>query len=693
MNKNALFCDGTSDYVIPAEPGIHEKVRLRFRTARDDAQEVCLISGGETLQMQKMSSGEVFDYYETEVQLTDTMFVYYFRIKSESEELCYHRCGVSEHPVEYYNFRIMPGFSTPAWAKGAVMYQIFVDRFCNGDPSNDVEDGEYVYIGEPVCKVKDWNEFPAAMDIRRFHGGDLQGVLDKLDYLEELGVEVIYFNPLFVSPSNHKYDIQDYDYIDPHYGVIIEDGGEVLPEGEKDNTRATKYQKRTGDIRNLEASNRLFAKLVEEMHTRGMRVILDGVFNHCGSFNKWMDRERIYEPQPEYEKGAYVSAQSPYRDFFHFFDEREEAWPYNKNYDGWWEHDTLPKLNYEDSPTLEEYILNIGKKWVSPPYNADGWRLDVAADLGYSNEYNHIFWENFRKAVKSANPQALILAEHYGDPGEWLQGDEWDSVMNYDAFMEPLTWFLTGMEKHSDERRTDLWGNADNFVNTMNHFMASMLTPSLQVAMNELSNHDHSRFLTRTNHIVGRVAQLGSKAAEEGINLAVMREAVAVQMTWVGAPTVYYGDEAGVCGFTDPDSRRTYPWGRENRELVEFHKEMIRIHKREKPLRTGSLKMLSWSSNVLAYARFQEGEQIIVVLNNSKELKEVTIPVWQAEVPMKGKMERLMYSWEKSYTTERDIYLVEDGETVVNMGKHSVLIMKPVREMQVDEYGKESSSN
>ena len=693
MNKNALFCDGTSDYVIPAEPGIHEKVRLRFRTARDDAQEVCLISGGETLQMQKMSSGEVFDYYETEVQLTDTMFVYYFRIKSESEELCYHRCGVSEHPVEYYNFRIMPGFSTPAWAKGAVMYQIFVDRFCNGDPSNDVEDGEYVYIGEPVCKVKDWNEFPAAMDIRRFHGGDLQGVLDKLDYLEELGVEVVYFNPLFVSPSNHKYDIQDYDYIDPHYGVIADDGGEVLPEGEKDNTRATKYQNRTGDIRNLEASNRLFAKLVEEMHTRGMRVILDGVFNHCGSFNKWMDRERIYEPQPEYEKGAYVSAQSPYRDFFHFFDEREEAWPYNKNYDGWWGHDTLPKLNYEDSPKLEEYILNIGKKWVSPPYNADGWRLDVAADLGYSNEYNHIFWENFRKAVKSANPQALILAEHYGDPGEWLQGDEWDSVMNYDAFMEPLTWFLTGMEKHSDERRTDLWGNADNFVNTMNHFMASMLTPSLQVAMNELSNHDHSRFLTRTNHIVGRVAQLGSKAAEEGINLAVMREAVAVQMTWVGAPTVYYGDEAGVCGFTDPDSRRTYPWGQENRELVEFHKEMIRIHKREKPLRTGSLKMLSWSSNVLAYARFQEGEQIIVVLNNSKELKEVTIPVWQAEVPMKGKMERLMYSWEKSYTTERDIYLVEDGETVVNMGKHSVLIMKPVREMQVDEYGKESSSN
>lgn len=153
------------------------------------------------------------------------------------------------------------------------------------------------------------------MDIRNFYGGDLQGVIDKLDYLQDLGIEVIYFNPLFVSPSNHKYDIQDYDYIDPHYGKIVVDDGEVLPKGAKDNIHATKYQQRTGDLRNLEASNQLFAKLVDAMHQRGMKVILDGVFNHCGSFNKWMDRERIYEPQPDYPKGAYVSAESPYRSF------------------------------------------------------------------------------------------------------------------------------------------------------------------------------------------------------------------------------------------------------------------------------------------------------------------------------------------------------------------------------------------
>ena len=684
MRRDALFCDGTSSYVMPAEPKAGETVTLRFRTAENDVADVILLVGEEKARytMQKADSIENFDFWEIQWTLDEAPLVYCFEIQRGGEICYYNRCGVSDRIVDYYDFKIVPGFSTPNWAKGAVMYQIFVDRFYNGDPQNDVEDREYIYIGAPCEQVKDWGSMPATPDIRRFYGGDLQGVMDKLDYLQDLGIEVIYFNPLFVSPSNHKYDIQDYDYIDPHYGKIVKDGGEVLAEGDMDNTHATKYQIRTGDKENLEASNALFARLVDEMHKRGMRVILDGVFNHCGSFNKWMDRERIYEQQPAYQdkQGAFVSSQSPYRSFFHFFKEEESAWPYNYNYDGWWGHDTLPKLNYEDSPKLVQYIMDIGKKWVSPPYNIDGWRLDVAADLGYSNEYNHMFWKEFRKQVKSVNPDVLILAEHYGDPGEWLQGDQWDSVMNYDAFMEPLTWFLTGMEKHSNERRTDLWGNAEIFVNSMKHFMACMLTPSLQVAMNELSNHDHSRFLTRTNHIAGRVEQLGYKAAEEGINEAVFCEAVAVQMTWVGAPTVYYGDEVGVVGFTDPDNRRTFPWGNENQRLLNFHKEMIRIHKEQEILRTGSIKMLTWANNVLAYGRFQDDEQIVVILNNSKELKEITVPVWLAEVPQNTRMCRLMYTYEEEFTTEYDEYIVQDGEVVVNMGRHSVLILKTLKE-------------
>lgn len=675
MNKTALFCDGTEGYVYPPEPKESELVTFRFRTAKDDVDRVGLVTSADTYVMEKECTQGEFDYYTFETRLGEEPFRYCFEVQSGTEKYYYGRCGISREILEYYNFVVVPGFSTPNWAKGAVMYQIFTDRFYNGDKSNDVETNEYYYIGDYSRRVTNWDKYPANMGVREFYGGDLQGVMDKLDYLQDLGVEVVYFNPLFVSPSNHKYDIQDYDYIDPHYGKIVDDGGEVLPNGVTDNSQATKYKKRTTGLKNLEASNELFIKLVEELHRRGMKVILDGVFNHCGSFNKWMDRERIYEGEEDYEPGAYVSADSPYRSYFRFFKEGPENWPYNGNYDGWWGHDTLPKLNYEDSVKLENYILYIGRKWVSPPYNVDGWRLDVAADLGRSNEYNHEFWQKFRRAVKDANPNALILAEHYGDPRDWLKGDEWDTVMNYDAFMEPVTWFLTGMEKHSDEAREELLGNIDNFIGSMAHHMSNMLTPSLQVAMNELSNHDHSRFLTRTNHMVGRVEHLGPEAANEYVNKAVMREAVVMQMTWVGAPTVYYGDEAGVCGFTDPDNRRTYPWGHEDQELIAFHKEAIRIHKEHPALKTGSLKILGGEENILSYARFKGHDRIIVVINNRSERAEVKVPVWEAEIPIKCRMKRLLYSYKDGYTTEYEEYLVEDGEVVANMGPHSALVL------------------
>ena len=675
MNKTALFCDGTEGYVYPPEPKESELVTFRFRTAKDDVDRVGLVTSADTYVMEKECTQGEFDYYTFETRLGEEPFRYCFEVQSGTEKYYYGRCGISREILEYYNFVVVPGFSTPDWAKGAVMYQIFTDRFYNGDKSNDVETNEYYYIGDYSQRVTNWDKYPANMGVREFYGGDLQGVMDKLDYLQDLGVEVVYFNPLFVSPSNHKYDIQDYDYIDPHYGKIVDDGGEVLPNGVTDNSQATKYKKRTTGLKNLEASNELFIKLVEELHRRGMKVILDGVFNHCGSFNKWMDRERIYEGEEDYEPGAYVSADSPYRSYFRFFKEGPENWPYNGNYDGWWGHDTLPKLNYEDSVKLENYILYIGRKWVSPPYNVDGWRLDVAADLGRSNEYNHEFWQKFRRAVKDANPNALILAEHYGDPSDWLKGDEWDTVMNYDAFMEPVTWFLTGMEKHSDEAREELLGNIDNFIGSMAHHMSNMLIPSLQVAMNELSNHDHSRFLTRTNHMVGRVEHLGPEAANEYVNKAVMREAVVMQMTWVGAPTVYYGDEAGVCGFTDPDNRRTYPWGHEDQELIAFHKEAIRIHKEHPALKTGSLKILGGEENILSYARFKGHDRIIVVINNRSERAEVKVPVWEAEIPIKCRMKRLLYSYKEGYTTEYEEYLVEDGEVVANMGPHSALVL------------------
>ena len=676
MNKEALFCDGTEAYVSPPEPEAGELMQFWFRTAAGDVDEVCLQHGDDRIPLKKIISKGRFDYYAVSHRIGSGTFSYHFRIRAGEEVCYYNKWGVEDEPVTFYDFRIVPGFSTPDWAKGAVMYQIYTDRFRNGDPGNDVETGEYFYIGEQVERVEDWYRDPQPMDVREFYGGDLQGVIDKLDYLQGLGVEVVYCNPLFVSPSNHKYDTQDYDYIDPHVGKIVVDGGRNLAPGESDNLNAEKYRIRTTNKANLEASNELFRKLVEELHRRGMKIILDGVFNHCGSFNKWLDKELLYEKADGYAEGAFVSADSPYRKYFLFRKDDPSEWPGNASYMGWWNHDTLPKLNYEDSRELEEYVLSVARKWVSPPYNADGWRLDVAADLGRSNEFNHEFWKKFRSAVKEANPGALILAEHYGDPSEWLQGDEWDTVMNYDAFMEPVTWFLTGMEKHSDEYRPDLLGNADNFVNAMQHHMAAMMMPSLHTAMNQLSNHDHSRFLTRTNHKKGRVAELGSRAAEEGVNYAVMRAAIVMQMTWVGAPTLYYGDEAGLCGFTDPDNRRTYPWGRENRELLNFYREMIQIHRKNLALRKGSIKMLKAEENLLAYARFWDDDQIIVIINNADRLREVTVPVWQAEVADDSNMARLMYSYEDGYIGEFEEYEIHEGTISLMMGKYSTLVLK-----------------
>ncbi len=681
FNPQALFADGTEFYRCPSEPDPYDRVRLRLRCARENLDAVILVFNDERIEMEKLYNDRLFDYYETFVQLGTEQVFYYFEIHCGQMVCYYNNVGLCNSVEEYYNFTMTPGFHTPDWAKGAIFYQIYVDRFYNGDRSNDVEDNEYIYIGEGTSKVTDWNKYPAAMGVREFYGGDIAGVMQKLDYLQDLGVEVIYLNPIFVSPSNHKYDIQDYDYVDPHFGRIVKDEGELLQKDEHGNWKsdpdypnkaASRYICRVTDKENLEASNRLFAEFVEEVHRRGMKVILDGVFNHCGSFNKWLDRECIYENAEGYEKGAYVSEDSPYNTFFKF---REHQWPYNPHYDGWWGHDTLPKLNYEESPALFDYIMHVGRKWVSPPYNVDGWRLDVAADLGQSGEYNHYFWKEFRRNVKEANPNALILAEHYGDPTEWLKGDEWDTVMNYDAFMEPLTWFLTGVEKHSDEYRQDQLGNPDSFFGSMRHFMTRFHTQSLQVAMNELSNHDHSRFLTRTNRKVGRTAYLGPEAANEGVDKAIMRLAVMIQMTWPGAPTIYYGDEAGLCGWTDPDNRRAYPWGREDQDLIDFHKEIIRVHKDYQAMKTGSIMFLHGQYQFISYGRFNEQDKFVIAINSGDQPVSVELPVWRLGLTEATRMARLINTSPEGFSLETAMYSVENGILRLNCPpKYGVVI-------------------
>ncbi len=679
---SAIFHDETPSFRSPAEPNPGDTVAILLRVAKDSASRVVLLFESMIVGtvMTRVRSDSFFDYYEASIICNRDEIMYRFLVESpEGILVAYDKCGPRVvdtvvpdfNPV--YSFRFIPGFHVPEWSKGAVQYQIFTDRFCNGDPSNDVVDNEYYYTVGHSKHVEDWDAVPSDTDIRCFYGGDLQGIIDKLDYLQDLGIEVLYLNPIFVSPSSHKYDCQDYEHIDPHFGVITDDVDHVMQSWEKHNGYAPKYIRRVTSMENLEKSDALFASLCQELHARGMRIILDGVFNHCGSFNKWMDHEGIYLGKAGFQPGAFQSIHSPYRSYFHFNDSGNGRSPV---YEGWWGYTTLPKLNYEDSPELQEEILRIAEKWLSPPYSIDGWRLDVAADLGHSAEFNHRFWKEFRARVKSINPNALIIAEHYGDPTPWFNGKEWDSVMNYDAFMEPVTWFLTGMEKHSDSYRDDLYQNGSAFFGIMKDKMSRFSYPSLMCAMNELSNHDHSRFLTRTNRMVGRTTTLGPGAASAGLNKGVFREAVTMQMSWPGAPTVYYADEAGQVGWTDPDNRRTYPWGHEDKTLIDLHRDLIHLRRELPVLSNGSLKQLLADYGRIAYARFNGESRCIIAINNTGSPTDFRLFARNAGAPEGETFFRRLQTSQDGHTKDcSEAGAVEEGYLTFDLPPFSSVIL------------------
>ena len=663
----AVYSDETKQFRFPLEPLFSDEVKVSIRVGKDTFSAVFLCTDEREYLMVKAEEDDIFEYYQTILPPTKKKVTYYFRLQHGEEDGFYNKYGYFTEFKDEGRFEILRDFVTPDWAKGAVMYQIYPDRFCNGDPSNDVKTNEYVYLKQLVEHVEDWDTLPAKKDVNHFYGGDLQGVIDKLGYLQELGVEVIYFNHIFVSPSNHKYDAQDYHHIDPHLGRIVKDGGSVLKKDATTNKDASMYITRTTSEENLTASDELFIELVQKAHEKGIRVLVDGVFNHCGAFHKWLDREGFYN---DTEKGAYQEKKSPYHDYFY--------WKEDGSYEGWWGYENHPKLNEEGCKELNNEILKIGKKWVSPPFNADGWRLDVAADLGKSSEFNHKFWAEFRNAVKGVSSDKLILAEHYGDAVSWLQGNEWDSIMNYDAFMEPVTWFLTGVSKHSTEKREDMYNDADVFWGTMLYQMGKLPIQSIMTSMNELSNHDHSRFLTRTNGCVGRLETDGSEAAAKGTDKAVLREAVLLQMTWPGAPTVYYGDEAGLTGWTDPDNRRTYPWGKEDKELIAFHKEAISLRKKNSVLRHGSLRHLYGEYGVIAYGRFDHKEKIVVALNNTEETKSFSVPVWQIGCRLEGVLENQLMSSRDGYSGFHFHYSVKKGMAEITLPPKGAVVLKEV---------------
>lgn len=608
---NAVFSDDTKNFLSNPSPTMGEIVTISLRCGQSLINTPQLVAGDEIYPMTKTKTQGIFDFYQTQLTVDKTI-KYHFEIYSGAEKYFYNWAGCKGFLDIQHNFTIIPDFYVPNWAKGAVIYQIFIDRFCNGDRTNDIKDGQYIYLGRPTKKMN-WDEPVEAVDICNFYGGDLAGIAQKINYLVQLGVEAIYLTPLFTSPSNHKYDISDYENVDPCFG-----------------------------------NNQLLADLIALAHSHNIKVILDGVFNHCGHLHPWLDKN-----------GDHAD---------HFL------WD-GDNYQAWWGHENHPKLNYENSPTLYEYMMKIGQKWLKPPYNADGWRLDVAADLGQSGEFNLQFWKDFRKHIRQANPQALILAEHYGDPQYWLAGDAWDTVMNYDGFMEPVSGFFTGMQKHSEKALSHLLGNAKAFSDTIRQYMSKMPYQSRITAMNQLSNHDHSRFLTRTNSQIGRLHTHGTKAADQGINPAIMLSAVVLQFTLQGCPTIYYGDEAGLTGWTDPDNRRPYPWGKEDPTMLAFHKEIVKIRKNHPALSHGSLEFLLTQQDKLAFARWDHNEVIICAFNTAPTHKQLTIPVWRAGLPLSATLTRLLLTVDGNFITKKIKYISDEGLVFMTLPPFSSCII------------------
>ncbi len=652
METRTFFSDESDNYTAYDRNG--KTVRVLLRTGRYQARRVTAVCGGRRFNMKWDHEKNDFDFYAADLPLQEGSVSYYFEIETVEGNALVDRVGAFFGERDLIPFQKDRNYIVPSWAHGAVMYQVFVDRFANGDVSNDVQTGDYTYLEKPVRNAG-MDHVPETLDVGNFCGGDLQGLMEKLDYLADLGVSVLYLNPVFVSPSSHKYDVQDYDHIDPHFGVLARAASSSL------------YARQTTDPASLAASDALFAKFVENCHKRGIRVILDGVFNHCSSLNQWMDREGIYQ-----NGGAFGNPDSPYHSYFVFEDEACET------YECWWDHKSLPKLNYEGSKALCEAIFRIAEKWVSPPFSADGWRLDVAADLGHSEEFNHRFWREFRNRVKKANPDAVIIAEHYGDPSSWLNGREWDTVMNYSAFMEPVSWFFTGMEKHSDYFNPELFGNSEETERMMTFASAALPYPALTSAMNQLDNHDHSRFLTRTSRIPARLGGALPDDAGKNIRKSVLRQAVLFLMTWPGSPCIYYGDEAGLCGFTDPDSRRPFPWGREDEKLVRFYRECAEIRRSYDVIKTGSTRFLTARGSVLSFARFTEDEQLIAVFNASDTEREAEIPVWvcgRAGYLKQDDLTVILTSAEGGYSRKKVICRAEYGILKYSLPPHAAVLI------------------
>ncbi|MEK3884682.1 glycoside hydrolase family 13 protein [Paenibacillus sp. PL2-23] len=545
-----------------------QTLHLRVRTKRGDAKLVEVIAGDKyaweqtvvSVPMRLLSSDELYDYWETSVQPPFRRLRYAFRFlgAASGETVVFTEKGfMNELPdnphSSFFDFPFLNPvdvFEPPAWVKDAVFYQIFPERFANGDPSLDPE-GVEAWGGKPTPS--------------NFFGGDLQGVIDHLDHISELGINAIYFTPLFEATTNHKYDTQDYMKVDPQFGT-----------------------------------NEKLKELVDECHKRGIRVLLDAVFNHSG---------RTFAPFVDAQQNG---QDSRYADWFYV-----REWPLQvidgvPTYETFAFEPLMPKLNTEH-PEVKDYLFEVARYWIQE-IGIDGWRLDVA------NEVDHQFWREFRQIVKAVNPEAYILGEIWHDSMMWLQGDQFDAVMNY-----PFTNAVLDFFAYSSI-------DAASFARAIGTQLAAYPRQVTEAAFNLLDSHDTPRLLTLC-----------------GDEVQKLKLAVLFQLTYPGTPCIYYGDEVGLNGGGDPDCRKCMVWEPEgqNHELLRFYKDTIALRHRHEALRSTDMTFLHAGSNdgLLVYERRTGSERLLIAINahGHETFLSFLVPAsneveesWRYSIPFRG---------------------------------------------------------
>jgi cyclomaltodextrinase len=584
-------------------------VTIRVRTWMGDVEHVdlCLheIGGAEVpwqdfdcMKMDLYDSDGTYDYYEA---TTGTKrLTYYFRLIDGDLTMVMDRQGARSVPTGMLNlFQFdateVVAFSTPGWVKQGIIYQIFPERFANGSKANDPDFSEWYYKGlaelppsgktngEYFHLVEDWYDVAGLQkspyktdgkpDWNSFYGGDIAGVRQNLDYLQDLGITIIYFNPIFEAKSNHKYDAASYMKVDPHFGTNAE-----------------------------------FAAFVADCHSRGIRVIIDLAYNHTGhTFFAFVDGR---------EKGS----ESEYWDWYEW-----KKWPVpgplewtppnpSDYYECWWNFGQMPNLNFDLARTnpnensvadisiaqpnqaLVNHLLDATEYWLRE-MDVDGYRLDVP------NEVPFWFWELFRERVKTTKPDAYIVGELWGASAEYVNGRYFDAVMNYKYFRDPvLAFFAKGGIP------------ADEFDRAIAPGRLIYPEEGVQAMMNLLDSHDTERFLSTAGGDIRR-----------------LKLAMLFAMTYVGAPTIYYGDEVAMEGLQDPDNRRPFYWAwQEEAKRTDVHdyvRSLIAIRKNHPWLVSGSFKTLVADGNLFAFKRTGDGEEAVVILNAEKDQQVVILPV------------------------------------------------------------------